>query len=47
MFEVGRQQRAHELSDRVVEFIQEIESKMNKAERAYFLFVMHIDDHGH
>jgi hypothetical protein len=47
MFQVGRQRRAHELSDWVVESIQEIVSKMNKAERAYFLFVNHIDDCGH
>jgi hypothetical protein len=44
MFQVGRQQRAHELSDWVVESIQEIVSKMNKAKRAYFLIVMHIDE---
>lgn len=45
MSQVGRQ-RVHELSDRVVEFIQEIVGKMNKAECPHFLFVMHIDGRG-
>jgi hypothetical protein len=46
MFYVDQRQRADTMSDWVTVSIQGIVSKVNKAERASFLFVMSSDDQG-